>query len=91
MKFFVYALNDNIYLHKKFGTVLIILNWLINLSVFKCFILINKYKNDLYKYLNNFGVFYTLFVELGTPKPLLFLGKLITCLICFESTCLYNK
>jgi hypothetical protein len=36
MKLFVYALHANTCLHKNFGTVLIILNWLINLNVFKC-------------------------------------------------------
>jgi hypothetical protein len=35
MKLFVYALHANIAFHKKFGIVLINLNWLINLSVFK--------------------------------------------------------
>ena len=34
MKLFVYALHVNTCLHKKFGTVLIILTWLTNLSVF---------------------------------------------------------
>jgi hypothetical protein len=39
---FVYALHAYVYLHKKFDIVLIILNWLINLSVFKCLLWINK-------------------------------------------------
>ena len=55
---------------QKFGTVLIILTWLINLSVFKCFFMTNKYKNDLYKCLAGFGAFWALFVDLGTSKPL---------------------
>jgi hypothetical protein len=42
MKLFVYALHANTYLHKKFSTILIILNWLINLSVFKCLLWIIK-------------------------------------------------
>jgi hypothetical protein len=42
MKICVYALHAYTYLHKKFGTVLIIINWLMNLSVFKCFLWINK-------------------------------------------------
>jgi len=42
MKLFVYALHAYICLHKKFVTFLIILNWLINLSVFKCLLWINK-------------------------------------------------
>jgi hypothetical protein len=35
MKLFVYGLYAYICLHKKFGTILIILTWLTNLSVFK--------------------------------------------------------
>jgi hypothetical protein len=42
----------------------------------------NKYYNGLGKYLNELGVFYTLIVDLGTPKPLLFLGNLISFLLC---------
>ena len=37
MKLFVYALHAYIYLHKKFDTILIILNWLINLSGLNAF------------------------------------------------------
>jgi hypothetical protein len=36
INFFVYALHAYTYLHKKFGIILIILNLLINLNVFKC-------------------------------------------------------
>jgi hypothetical protein len=42
LELFVYTLHAYIYLHKKFYIVLIILNWLINLSVFKCLLWINK-------------------------------------------------
>ena len=37
MKLFVYALHAYICLHKKFDTILIILNWLINLSGLNAF------------------------------------------------------
>jgi hypothetical protein len=40
MKLFVHASHVNACLHKKFGTILIIINWLINLSGFKCLLII---------------------------------------------------
>jgi hypothetical protein len=43
MKLFVYALHANTWLHKKFGPVLIKVTWLINLSMFKCLLWIDKY------------------------------------------------
>jgi hypothetical protein len=58
-------------------------DWTLNTSMHTC--------NDLDKSLNDLGVFSTLIVDLGTPKPLLFLGNGITCLICFESTYLLIK
>jgi hypothetical protein len=39
--------------------------------------MLNKYYNDLDKYLNDLSAFCTLIVDLGTPKPLSFLGNLI--------------
>ena len=42
LKLFVELLCAYIYLQKKFGTILIILNWLINLSVLKFLLWINK-------------------------------------------------
>jgi hypothetical protein len=36
MKQCVYALHAYTCLHKKFGTILINITWLINLSMFKC-------------------------------------------------------
>ena len=75
MKLVVYALHANTYLHKNLGTILINVAWLIN----------------LHKYLNDFGEFYTLIVDLRTLKPLLFLGHLIPCLIYLESICLYKN
>jgi len=70
MKLFVYALHANTSLHKKFGTVLIILTCYLIYMWWNTFSLFIKYQNDLYKYLNDFGEFYTLIVDLGTPKPM---------------------
>ena len=42
MKLFVNAIHAYTYLHKKFGTVLINVTWLINISMFKYLLWINK-------------------------------------------------
>ena len=36
IKLFVYGLHANTCPHKKFGTVLTFMNWLINLNLFRC-------------------------------------------------------
>jgi hypothetical protein len=59
----------NIYLHKKFGTVLINVTWLINLSILNTFYGLIKITNGFYKSLNNFDVILDLIVDLGTPNP----------------------